>query len=73
MCIGGPSIKAPTPPPAAPPPTEALKQVNADVAAARDNTARRMAARLSLARTNVTGGLGLTGPVQTTNKVLLGA
>jgi hypothetical protein len=71
MCVGGPSISMPKPP-AAPAPTEALKAVNQDVAAARDNTARRMAARLSLMRTNQTSGLGLTTQATTANKTLLG-
>ena len=71
MCIGGSAPAAPKPPVAAPA-SEALKNVNQDVAASRDNTMRRMAARLSLQRTNVTGGQGVTGEATTTRKTLLG-
>ena len=72
MCVGGsPEIKLP-PPPAASKPAEALKEVNADVAAARDNTNRRLAARLSLKRTQATSPLGLTNAATVTNKKLLG-
>ncbi len=72
MCLGSPSLAMPKPPAAAPP-VEALKTVTQDAIAARDNTNRRLASRLSLQRTNQTSPLGLTGPAQTTNKTLLGA
>ncbi len=72
MCVGGsPTIKLP-PPPAMTKPVEALKEVNADVAASRDNTNRRLAARLSLRKTQATGPMGLTDPASVTNKTLLG-
>ncbi len=71
MCLGTPNISAPPKMPVAAP-TEALKQVSQDVAAARDNTNRRLAARLSIQRTNATTPLGLPGDASTTNKTLLG-
>ncbi len=71
MCLGTPDIKGPPKMPAAAP-TEALKQVTQDVAAARDNTNRRLAARLSLQRTNATSPLGVTSDASVTNKTLLG-
>ncbi len=72
MCLGSPSIPTPKAPVAAPP-VEALKTITQDAAAARDNTNRRLAARLSLQRTNQTSPLGLTTQAQVTNKTLLGA
>ncbi len=71
MCVGGPTISAPKPPPAQAP-TEALKTVTQDAMAARDNTNRRLAARLSLSRTNATSPLGVTSQANVTNKTLLG-
>jgi hypothetical protein len=71
MCVGSPSINLPKPP-APSKPVEALQQVNADTAAARDNTNRRLAARLSLMRTQATSPLGLTTQASVTSKKLLG-
>jgi hypothetical protein len=73
MCMSSPKIPAPSPPPSSATPAEALKTINADQAAARDNSLRRMAARLSMERTNVTGGLGLANTATTTQKTLLGS
>lgn len=70
MC-SSPKISTPAPPPAAKP-IEALKEVTQDVAAARDNTLRRMASRLTLAKTNATGPGGLSAPAAVTGKKLLG-
>jgi hypothetical protein len=63
----------PAAPPLPEPPkaTEAVKQVTQDQTAARDRTMQKMAARMSLANTNKTGGLGATAPAATT-KTLLG-
>ncbi len=71
MCTGGNKISVPKPP-APQQATEALKEVSADAAASRDNTNRRLAARLSLQRTNATSPLGVTGAASTTQKTLLG-
>ena len=73
MCMSSPKIPAPPPPPAPVAPAEALKQVSADQASARDNTLRRMAQRLSLQQTNQTGPMGLTSSAPVANKTLLGS
>jgi hypothetical protein len=66
------SPKIPTPAAPAPvQPLEQLKQIQRETANSRDQALRRMVARASLASTNVTGGMGLSGPVSTT-KTLLG-
>ncbi len=72
MC-SAPDIPSPPPPPAPVQPSEALKTVSADQAAARDNTLRRMAQRLSLQQTNATSPLGLTSAASTQRKALLGS
>lgn len=72
MCMSSPKIPAPAPMPAPPKPAEALKEVTADQAASRDNTLRRLAQRLSLARTQATSPQGLVNPATTTRKSLLG-
>lgn len=73
MCMGGtPNIDIPKPPPPAKP-SEALKTVQRDQQMARDNTLRRMAARLSLQQTNSTTPLGLSTPATTDRKTLLGS
>ncbi len=71
MCgLSAPSIKMPAPP--APVQAESLKTVTPDAMAARDNTNRRLAAQLSLKRTQATGPGGLTGTPMVSNKRLLG-
>lgn len=67
-----PEMPAPPPLPEAPKAAEAVKQVSQDQAQARDRTLQKMAARMSLANTNKTGGLGVTGAAATTSKTLLG-
>lgn len=51
---------------------EALKTVQADQAAAADNTMRRIAQRTALQQTNATGPLGLTTSATVERKALLG-
>jgi hypothetical protein len=67
-----PSLPAPPPLPEAPKAVEAVKQVTQEQTRARDRTLQKMAARLSLANTNKTGGLGVAGTAATTTKTLLG-
>lgn len=67
-----PEMPSPPPLPEAPKAAEAVKQVTQDQTQARDRTLQKMAARLTLANTNKTGGLGLPGAASTTSKTLLG-
>lgn len=73
MCMSTPKIPSQTAAPAAVTPAEALKTVSADQASARDNTLRRMAARLSLQQTNKTSPTGVTTTAATQTKTLLGS
>jgi hypothetical protein len=68
-----PDIPTPPAPPEPPKPTEALKTVQADGNAARQQALRRLALKANLASTNPTGGSGLTGAAPVQFKSLLGS
>ena len=71
MCFGSPDLPSPTPPPAPVAPAEALKMVSQDAQASRDMTMRRMAARMTMSSTNLTGSF--TPATSSDQKTMLGS
>lgn len=69
MCFSSPSVPAATPPPASAGPVQEQDQA---VQAALDRERRRQAAAMGKRSTMLTGAAGVTAPVSTAPKTMLG-